>query len=432
MGKKKGGKKGGKKGKKGGKKKEPQMTAKEAILAYQIGIIEKKLEDHMYEAKGWEEKNKKLEERNENLMQEQEVLIKHMLRQSKIADEKFGDEEVKHREDVVVSLKDKWKIQRQLEREIDEMKQTIADTEEEISRLNGEVNYCKDYRDKGRHENERRIKQLKEDLAALDQSFDEMKAHLERSDKRARDEISDYTENMLHKQKDVATQKAISKMDKYSQREVLDNEWLMREVELHRRDVGDQRKVVEDLERGNLEIMAELFECKIEDLKVSRNFFLTQFAENENLEESGILEMDLSKLSINEQKHQQLMLYEGEGDGDKETESKALVRPQSAVQKAVEEKVFALARSAMIESGSDSEESTETDLLDNMYFEEEDWDDYLRLGKLELKLLNITGQQMPIHVPEPPSEEEIAAKKCNPDSWPVTTPMLHKTATFKS
>ena len=36
MGKKKGGgKKGGKKGKKGGKKKEVQMSAKEAILAYQ-------------------------------------------------------------------------------------------------------------------------------------------------------------------------------------------------------------------------------------------------------------------------------------------------------------------------------------------------------------------------------------------------------------
>lgn len=41
MGKKKGGKKkGGKKGKKGGKKsKEPQMTAKEAILAYQYVLV---------------------------------------------------------------------------------------------------------------------------------------------------------------------------------------------------------------------------------------------------------------------------------------------------------------------------------------------------------------------------------------------------------
>ena len=74
-----------------------------------------------------------------------------------------------------------------------------------------------------------------------------------------------------------ATQKAISKMDKYSQREVLDNEWLTREVDLHRRDVDDMRKVVEDLEKGNLEIMAELFECKIEDLKVSRFVLLMNY-----------------------------------------------------------------------------------------------------------------------------------------------------------
>ena len=66
-------------------------------------------------------------------------------------------------------------------------------------------------------------------------------------------------------------------MDKYSQREVLDNEWLTREVDLHRRDVDDMRKVVEDLEKGNLEIMAELFECKIEDLKVSRFVLLMNY-----------------------------------------------------------------------------------------------------------------------------------------------------------
>ncbi|KAL8608870.1 hypothetical protein ACOMHN_056035 [Nucella lapillus] len=60
MGKKKGkGKKSGKKG----KSKEPQMTAKEAILAYQINIVEKKLEDVRYEIRGWDEKNRRHEER---------------------------------------------------------------------------------------------------------------------------------------------------------------------------------------------------------------------------------------------------------------------------------------------------------------------------------------------------------------------------------
>lgn len=31
---------------------------------------------------------------------------------------------------------------------------------------------------------------------------------------------------------------------------------------------------------------------------------------------------------------------------------------------------------------------------------------------------------MPIHVPEALTEEESDAKKCKPDEWPVTAPML--------
>jgi hypothetical protein len=41
-------------------------------------------------------------------------------------------------------------------------------------------------------------------------------------------------------------------------------------VQIHRRETEDLMKEVEDIERGNLEIMADLFECKIEDLKISR------------------------------------------------------------------------------------------------------------------------------------------------------------------
>jgi hypothetical protein len=48
---------------------------------------------------------------------------------------------------------------------------------------------------------------------------------------------------------------------------------------------------------------------------------------------------------------------------------------------------------------------------------------------LELKLLNVTGTQMPIHVPEPLTEEESDAKHCKPDQWPVTAPMLKSVKT---
>lgn len=429
MGKKKGKKGGGKKGKKGGKKsKEPQMTAKEAILGYQIGIIEKKLEDVMYETRGWEEKNKKLTDRNATLLNEQEVLIKHLLEQAKIADQYFSEEEIKRREDVILCMKDKWDRQRELEREIEGVKKQIASVEEEIRLVQKEVDYCKNYRDVEQHKNKKRINLLEADIEDMEASFQEMKTHLEKSNERSKNEISSRTESMLDKQKDLATQKAISKLDKYSQREVLDNEWLTREVNLHRKDTEALREKVEGLEKGNLEIMAELFECKIEDLKISRKFFLTQFEENENLEETGVLEMDLGNLSINDRTTSKQMVLYDSGDGDGAV-YKPVVRPKSATQRAVEEKVFSLARSMTVESDEDSDNvSDDTELLDNMFFEEEDWNDYLQLGKVELKLLNVTGQQMPIHVPIQPSEAEIQAKQCNPDTWPVTQPMLKQAA----
>ena len=59
-------------------------------------------------------------------------------------------------------------------------------------------------------------------------------------------------------------------MDKYSRQEVLDNDWLAKEVELHKEEVVELKTTVEELERINLEIMSELFECKVEDLKISR------------------------------------------------------------------------------------------------------------------------------------------------------------------
>lgn len=31
---------------------------------------------------------------------------------------------------------------------------------------------------------------------------------------------------------------------------------------------------------------------------------------------------------------------------------------------------------------------------------------------------------MPIHIPQQLDEEELQAKDCNPDEWPVTQPML--------
>ena len=50
--------------------------------------------------------------------------------------------------------------------------------------------------------------------------------------------------------------------------------------------------------------------------------------------------------------------------------------------------------------------------------------DFLQLGPLELKLLNVTGHRMPIYRLSERSAEEEKAESYQPTDWPVTHPML--------
>lgn len=50
----------------------------------------------------------------------------------------------------------------------------------------------------------------------------------------------------------------------------------------------------------------------------------------------------------------------------------------------------------------------------------------MKLGPLELKLLNVSGKRMSIQKPR--MEEDIMQmKEVRPDDWPVTVAMLHRT-----
>jgi len=53
------------------------------------------------------------------LLSEQDLLIRHLLKQAKEADIFFQNEELKSREDVVICMKDKWSRQREKEKEIE-------------------------------------------------------------------------------------------------------------------------------------------------------------------------------------------------------------------------------------------------------------------------------------------------------------------------
>ena len=56
-------------------------------------------------------------------------------------------------------------------------------------------------------------------------------------------------------------------------------------------------------------------------------------------------------------------------------------------------------------------------------FDDEDIDEYLKLGPLELKLLSVTGETKPIYI-QGSSIEDIKGHAYNPKNWPVTQPMM--------
>ncbi|XP_074649909.1 coiled-coil domain-containing protein 83-like [Tubulanus polymorphus] len=435
MGKKGKGKKSGKK-KKGGKGKkkssEPEMTFKEAILAYQIGIKEGQIQDIKYELRGMEEKNKRLRERNDRLKSEQVYYIQHLMHQAKEYEKQLDSAEPVTKDQVTVVMKEKWVAERQEKQDLVDLHAKIKELDEKVAVQQKEVEYWSDYKETGQHNRQTQIQLLEKELEDMHRSFEEMKNHLARTLDAAKSEIESKMENAMDSQKHYASEKAMSRLDKNSKQEVLDNDWLKREAVIHRRDYDELRVIVEELERRNLEIMSELFECKVEDLKISRAFYLTQFEEDEDLEQPGILEIDLSKLEITPVQSSTSL----EDDEKPEPVSKRKIRPKSATQKAVEDKVFSMITA---EQTDDDEEEMEdecgiveemlhekSDLLDNYFnFDDEDWNDYLQLGPLELKLLNVVGEKIRVHTPIKLSTDEIRLKDCNPDSWPVTANMLH-------
>lgn len=438
MGKK--GKKGKKSGKKSGKakkdkkEKEPQMTIREAILAYQINVKENALEEFMYEIKGLEEKRQRNKERNERLKEEQLYHIKTLLKQAKERDKELEQVTDINKEQVETSLKEKWRSCKEEEKAIEDLKNEISETMKQYDEDLIQVKKWTEYKDKGSIEHAKHIKLLQEELEDMQKNFEEMTAHLERTLNIAKEEIKKETTERLDEQKYIASEKAIKTLDKFSSQEVIDNDWLKKELEIHKEETILLQEEVEGLERDNLEVMGQLFDCRTEDLKISRKFYLTQFEDNEDLTDGGILEFDLATSAISQGDMVPPVLPLTQGPRKQ--------RPQSATQRAVEQKVFSLLppeQDRAISEGENEEEGEEEEVyarhrgqeeeylggLDNyLNFDDEDFDDYLKLGPLELKLLSIEGHAKPIHTHKKLSDKEEQSKLSAPDVWPVTGDML--------
>ncbi|XP_044143199.1 coiled-coil domain-containing protein 83 isoform X1 [Bufo gargarizans] len=394
--------KGEKKGKKGTKKKKgskksqkDKMTFAEALLAYQIQMKESRIEELLTELKQMEEKNVRYKERNERLKAEQSVHVKELLSEAKAQEKEVEKKEVVNREQVDEVIKEKWQYIRQQEILFEELRSEINGLEQKIMLAEAEKNYWLQYKNVGSWEHARQIQHLQEEISNIKQNFTEIDEYFKRSLEKTRLDIDRETEKKMDQTREMATQDAVNNIDDESRREIKENEWLKREVDIYSKDIHDLEASVLKTEQENLQLINHLFDCRLDDLKNSRNTFLTQVVSLDLLAD-GLLGEDFAKLDL-------------------DTTSGADERCKNETLTEEEDNLIYANRKEM-------NPPTILGLNHPLHEKEEGFKESSQAGPLELKLLSVMGQTKPIH--KQSADTKLPEQPDSRVRWPLTQRMI--------
>ncbi|XP_016775422.2 coiled-coil domain-containing protein 83 isoform X8 [Pan troglodytes] len=350
--------------------KEIKLPTSEALLDYQCQIKEDAVEQFMFQIKTLRKKNQKYHERNSRLKEEQIWHIRHLLKE--LSEEKAEGLPVVTREDVEAAMKEKWKFERDQEKNLREhYKITLEDTRKKI---------------------------IKETLLQLDQK------------------------------KEWATQNAVKLIDKGSYLEIWENDWLKKEVAIHRKEVEELKNAIHELEAENLVLIDQLFNCRLVDLKIPRYPVLHSCPTSNP---RHLLLLPLESCLISARRCWRLYLTQAAGLEvppeemslelpETHIEEKSELQPtevesRDLMSSSDESTILHLSHENSIEDLQyvkiDKEENLctefgDTDMKYLLYEDEKDFKDYVNLGPLGVKLMSVESKKMPIHF----QEKEIPVK----------------------
>ncbi|XP_063287200.1 coiled-coil domain-containing protein 83 [Pelobates fuscus] len=389
------GKKDKKEGKKGKKKKKQSKTkdtekisTAEEILAFQIQIKEKELQELRAEFKEVEEKNIRYKERNERLKAEQLGHIKNLMKEAKAQEQELAKKEVVNREQVELEIKNKWEYIREQERMLEELRTEINRLEEEAMERELERDYYLEYKNVVSIEHAKQIHLLENKMNAMTQNLWEINEYFRKNLESTKAAIAIRTKKSINVEKELAAENAVKQIDMESRREIKENDWFKKEVVIYAKGVEELENLVCKIEQENLEIISRLFQCRLRSVSLSRNAFMTQPGSLESQEESA------------------------------EREDKANLEPErSDIPAGVDNSVSP----ADIPSEEDSLIPPEFQQL--MHKQEQD---FQAPRHLEKKLLRIEGQTIPIHH-EDIQRMDLGQKIPGVQSrskWPVTPKMI--------
>ncbi|XP_017804750.2 coiled-coil domain-containing protein 83 isoform X4 [Papio anubis] len=259
-----------------GPPKEVKLPTSEALLDYQCQIKENAVERFMFQIKTLREKNQKYHERNSRLKEEQIWHIRHLLKE--LSEEKAEGLPVVTREDVEEAMKEKWKFERDQEKNLRDMRMQISNAEKLFLEKLSEKEYWEEYKNVGSERHAKLITSLQNDINTVKENAEKMSEHYKITLEDARKKITKETLLQLDQKKEWATQNAVKLIDKGSYLEIWENDWLKKEVAIHRKEVEELENAIHELEAENLVLIDQLFNCRLVDLKIPRRLYLTQAA----------------------------------------------------------------------------------------------------------------------------------------------------------
>uniref|UniRef100_G1P5W0 Coiled-coil domain containing 83 n=1 Tax=Myotis lucifugus TaxID=59463 RepID=G1P5W0_MYOLU len=375
---------------------EERLSISEALLHYHLQIKENIVERLMVQIKNLREKNQKSHDRNGRLKDEQIWHIRNLLKE--LSEEKSEGLKVT-REDVETAMKEKWKFERDQEQNLKaDMRLQISNAEKLFLEKLSEKEYWEEYKNVGSAQHAKLIISLQNDINKVKENAEKMSEQYKITLEDARKRIIRDTLLQLDQKKEWATENAVRFIDKGSYREIWENDWLKKEIAIHRKEVDVLEKAIQELEEENLELIDQLFNCRLVDLKIPRQLYFTQAAGTG----TGTCKKALGVLRN---------IYSPEKSKPEPIEETSSNKMSSSV--AFE----ALPISQEDDIRSDQQQSTDSesssidfgtsDMKYLLYEDEKDFKDYVNLGPLEVKLMRVESKKMQIHFQEKPITDKL-------------------------
>ncbi|KAM4845883.1 coiled-coil domain-containing protein 83 isoform 1-T4 [Thomomys bottae] len=382
-----------------------KMSINESFLDYQREIKENTLDRLVSQIKRLRDKNQKYNNRNRHLKEEQLWHLRNILKE--LTEEKVARSSAVTREDVEDAMKEKWQFERDQEKYLKDMRIQISTVEKFFLEKLGEKEYWEEYKNVGSEQHAQLILSLQNDINTVKENSEKMSEHYKITLEDTRKKIIRDTLLQIEQKKEWATQNAVKYIDRGSYREIWENDWLKKEIAIHKKEVEELENTVHILEEENLVLIDQLFNCKLTDLKIPRRLYLTQATGQEVLPGDLVEISDKQIEKPSELEIPDLRFLDMTGDFRLKDSTDEVSHLETQ------------------ELGSCTE-AGESPLKYLLYEDERDFKDYSNLGPLAVKFMSVQSKKMPIHF----EEKEIPIKSYEENRSPETHITYKMTKSF--